>query len=81
MLSLGQSNYTAGQTEMEAIGAHLPNTVSVTVPPIVSSSFILASYSLTDWWQTDGGVFVRSMPAGNARSAALDKVGFFSSRF
>ncbi|KZT06920.1 polyketide synthase [Laetiporus sulphureus 93-53] len=54
--SPGQANYAAAQTEMEEIGAHLPNTVSITVPPI-----------------TDGGVFVRSMPPGNARNAALDK--------
>nr|ART89046.1 polyene polyketide synthase 1 [Agaricomycetes sp.] len=54
--SPGQANYSAAQTEMESIGARLPNTVSVTVPPI-----------------TDGGIFVRSMPPGNARNAALDK--------
>ena len=33
----GQANYSAAQTQMETIGACLPNTVSVTVPPIVSS--------------------------------------------
>ncbi|KAF9261006.1 polyketide synthase [Marasmius fiardii PR-910] len=54
--SPGQVNYSAAQTEMEAMGANIPNCISVTVPPL-----------------TDGGVFVRSMPTGNARSAALDK--------
>ncbi|KAI3605818.1 polyketide synthase [Moniliophthora roreri] len=54
--SPGQSNYAAAQTEMEAMGADIPNCVTITVPPL-----------------TDGGVFVRSMPTGNARSAALDK--------
>ncbi|KAI3601476.1 polyketide synthase [Moniliophthora roreri] len=54
--SPGQTNYAAAQTEMEAIGAKIPNCISITVPPL-----------------TDGGVFVRSMPAGNARNAALDK--------
>ncbi|ESK88629.1 polyketide synthase [Moniliophthora roreri MCA 2997] len=54
--SPGQANYAAAQTEMEAMGANIPNCISVTVPPL-----------------TDGGVFVRSMPTGNARNAALDK--------
>ncbi|PCH43241.1 KR-domain-containing protein [Wolfiporia cocos MD-104 SS10] len=54
--SPGQANYAAAQTEMEAIGSRLPNTVCVLVPPI-----------------TDGGVFVRALPPGNARNAALDK--------
>ncbi|KAG7085922.1 Type I Iterative PKS [Marasmius oreades] len=54
--SPGQVNYAAAQTEMEAMGAKIPNCISVTVPPL-----------------TDGGVFVRSIPTGNARSAALDK--------
>ncbi|EEB90650.1 hypothetical protein MPER_11115, partial [Moniliophthora perniciosa FA553] len=54
--SPGQCNYAAAQTEMEAMGADIPNCITVTVPPL-----------------TDGGVFVRSMPTGNARSAALDK--------
>ncbi|KAK1215285.1 hypothetical protein PQX77_022103 [Marasmius sp. AFHP31] len=54
--SPGQVNYSAAQTEMEAMGANIPNCVSVAVPPL-----------------TDGGVFVRSMPTGNARSAALEK--------
>ncbi|KAJ3555439.1 hypothetical protein NM688_g2577 [Phlebia brevispora] len=54
--SPGQANYTGAQTEMEAMGALLSNTISVAVPPI-----------------TDGGIFVRSMSAGNVRNAALDK--------
>ena len=66
---------------MEAIGAHIPNTVSVAVPPIVSSDFILASHALIGWWQTDGGVFVRNMPSSNARNVALDKVSSLGSKF
>ncbi|KAK7060987.1 hypothetical protein VNI00_000722 [Paramarasmius palmivorus] len=54
--SPGQVNYAAAQTEMEAMGANIPNCISVTVPPL-----------------TDCRVFVRSMPTGNARNAALDK--------
>ncbi|KAL0572907.1 hypothetical protein V5O48_009054 [Marasmius crinis-equi] len=54
--SPGQVNYSAAQTEMEAMAANIPNCISVAVPPL-----------------TDGGVFVRSMPTGNARSAALEK--------
>ncbi|KAK7021060.1 hypothetical protein VNI00_017549 [Paramarasmius palmivorus] len=54
--SPGQANYSAAQTEMEAMTSKIPNCISVTVPPL-----------------TDSGVFVRSMPTENARSAALDK--------
>ena len=63
---------------MEAIGALLPNTISVTVPPIVSLLFSFIRSRVLMSFQTDGGVFVRSLPPGGARNAALDKVSLVS---
>jgi hypothetical protein len=58
---------------METIGACLPNTVSVTVPPIVSSFLRLRIAATPNPLQTDEDVFVRSMSSGNAQNATLDK--------
>ncbi|OSX56632.1 hypothetical protein POSPLADRAFT_1159342, partial [Postia placenta MAD-698-R-SB12] len=38
--SPGQANYAAAQTLMERIGAELPNTISIAVPPIVGASCV-----------------------------------------
>ncbi|KAF9244449.1 Alpha/Beta hydrolase protein [Melanogaster broomeanus] len=59
-IHIGQTNYAAAQTYMEALVTDLPNTIAITVPPI-----------------TDGGIFVRSLPPGKGRNAALDKYKTF----
>ncbi|KIK63451.1 polyketide synthase [Collybiopsis luxurians FD-317 M1] len=41
--SAGQANYTAAQVQMERMGAELPNTVSVAVPPILDAGVLARS--------------------------------------
>ncbi|CCM00452.1 uncharacterized protein FIBRA_02484 [Fibroporia radiculosa] len=41
--SPGQTNYTAAQVQMEKIGATLPNTISVAVPPVLDAGILARS--------------------------------------